>query len=193
MFPKGISAAICRPGPGKSISRRHNASYWLLLSLAIVEAGCVSHRHRPDPAMVVDSPGCEIVNGAFVVRSAEDGKLLAESLFDADAVISSLRIEKNDSVVSFHGLSTDGPALPAVHFVRTACKDSILRVVLDDRQSADAIFMAATDRVADLFSTVDRTLSIRFASTTIAFFYIIPYYGSSDRLVTLERDKDPPE
>ncbi|MDH3266741.1 MAG: hypothetical protein OEM25_07235 [Gammaproteobacteria bacterium] len=47
--------------------------------------------------------------------------------------------------------------------------------------------MNASDRVLELFHSHDSSLNLRFINTTLAFFFIIPYYSSSDELVTLPK------
>jgi len=167
--------------------RSSNSKMTLLAALTAVQTGCVSHQHQPDPASLVTSEDCEIINGSYRVGSVDDGRLLAKYLFDDDDIIVSLTIEKGDYELAFGGTANDGRELPKVFFVRTSCANSILRFVLNDGYSAGGMVMEASDRVADIFGTDESTIDIRFINTTMAFFFVIPYYGSSDQLVRLQR------
>ena len=158
----------------------------ILLVLLPIQTACVSHQHQPDPATLTKSANCELVNGSYIVDSEEEGRVLAESLFDEDEVVSALAIEKTANEIAFHANTVSGQELPTAFFSRFSCNDSILKLILSDQYSGDGVFMNASDQVLELFVSDEGSLSLRFISTTLAFFFIIPYYGSSDQLITLQ-------
>ena len=120
--------------------------------------------------------------------SEEDGRLLAESLFDEDAYVSTLAVEKTVHEVTVRAGTVGGQKLPTAFFGRFTCTDSVLKLILSDEYSADGVFMNASDNVLELFASDERSLNLRFINTTLAFFFIVPYYSSSDKLVTLRKE-----
>lgn len=160
-----------------------------LLGLS-TQFACSFNQHQPDPATVLASEHCDAINGRYRVASVADGEELAESLLKEEAALAALTVLKGDIEVTFQGAVDGESEPPAAHFVRFTCADSILRLVLDDSYSGNGLAMAASDRVAELFVTHDAALNVRLISTTLAFFFIIPYYGSNDRLIVLERLPD---
>lgn len=159
----------------------------ILLLLLPIQTACVSHQHQPDPATLTDSANCEIVDGSYIVFSVEDGRVLAESLFDEDDVVSAIAIEKTANQIAVRANTVNRQTPLTAFFNRFTCNDSVLKLILSDQYSADGVFMNASARVLELFVSYDSSLNLRFTNTTLAFFFIIPYYSSSDKLVTLQK------
>ena len=159
----------------------------LLVVLLPMQAACVSHQHQPDPDTLTRSANCEVVSGSYIVDSEEDGRMLAESLFGEEEVVSTLTIEKTNNQLVVRASTENGQTLPTAFFNRLSCNDSVLKLVLSDQYSSDGVFMNASDQVLELFVSEEASLNLRFISTTLAFFFVIPYYSSSDELITLKK------
>lgn len=158
-----------------------------MLALLPIQSACVSHQYQPDPTALTNSANCEIVEGSYIVDSSEDGRILAEYLFHEDEVVSVLAIKRTAKQISVSGKTVNGQALPRQFFSRLSCHNSVLKVILSDQYSANGVYMEASDRVLELFVSDESSLNLRFINTTLAFFFIIPYYSSGDQLVTLRK------
>ncbi len=159
----------------------------ILLTLLPVQTACVSYQHRPDPATLVKSANCEAVYGSYVVDSTEDGRTLAQSLFDEEEPVSGLTVEKTANQIAVHANTVNGQLLSTKSLNRFSCTGSVLKLILRDQYSANGVYMEASDLVVELFVPDENSLNLRLVNTTLAFFFIIPYYSSSDALITLRR------
>jgi hypothetical protein len=113
--------------------------------------------------------------------------MLADSLFDIDEVVAALTIEKTPYQITLRASTTDGQTLPSMSR-RYTCIDSVLEMLVREEHSAgNGVVMTISSRVLEAFVSDERSLNLRFTDTNFAFFYLFPYYGSSNRLVMLQK------
>lgn len=171
----------------QQMTRATHTNFRILLALLPILTACVTHQHKPDPAELVESADCTVVNGDYTVGSQDAGRALAESLFGEDEVVSALAIKKTAGNLTVDALTSNGRNLPTANFNRVSCTDSVLKVILRDAYSANGVLMNASDRALELFAPDEGSVNLRFIDSTLAFFFIVPYYSSSDDLITLQR------
>jgi hypothetical protein len=168
-------------------SRNPPAIKAILVAVLLGVYACSSFDHKPDPAEVVQSTDCEIVNGRFRVRSVDDGRKLAGRVFVDDHALVTLELEKGGEHVILRGTTASGKGLEKDIAGRFSCNKSVLTLLLVDDASPGSLGMHTESMQLELFALDAGTLTLRFVDTELTFVFLLPVYSESDEAFVLER------
>lgn len=147
----------------------------------------MTHQHKPESDLLISSADCEIVNGAYTFASAADGDFVASNIFRTEAAIRTFEVEKNETQVSFRGVSDAGHTLTREIPERFSCNGTVLTVLLEDQAAGGGVVMSATDKKLEMFSIDEKYLTLRFIDSNLTFVFILPTYQSEDKEIVVER------
>lgn len=169
------------------VSWPERGRYYLLLPVLLGSYACSSLDHRPDPAALVQSTDCGIVNGEFRIRSEDDGRKLANRVFEQDQPLVTLEVDKGSSQVVLRGTTASEAVLEKDVSGRFSCGKSVLTLILVDEVSGDSVVLQTESMKLELFALDADELTLRFIDTQLTFLFLLPVYDESDEAFVLDR------
>jgi hypothetical protein len=162
---------------------RHFAILCFLVNLS----ACISHQYKPEKDQLITTADCSNFSGQYVFADSRIGERIYKHLFEDESEIEVVLFEVTDSSVEISGIRNQQVVYQkTLSRFRSSCSGSVLTLITKDEYSSDGLVMTASDQKIEFFFPGKDILRIRLIDTGLAFFFIIPFYSSTDDVLDLK-------